>query len=112
MYNDLKTELALLLGISKDALHIHLGLALFVALILILRRSPGSIVPWLGVLAAETANELIDIFHWYGGSLSFEIGDSPKDFVNTMLWPTVVTIAFRITAARRVGQQRRVEDSG
>ena len=29
MYNALKTDLATFLGISKDALHIHTGLALF-----------------------------------------------------------------------------------
>lgn len=42
MYNALKTDLAAFLGISKDALHIHLGLAIIVALLLLLRRRKAS----------------------------------------------------------------------
>ena len=101
MYNAIKTNLADFLGITKDALHIHLGLAIFVALIVILRRSPGSIIPWLGVLAFEVLNEVLDIFHWHAGAFSFEIGDAFKDVANTMFWPTVAMIGFRIAAARR-----------
>ena len=53
MYNDLKITISEAVGLSKDALHIHLGLAIFVALILVLRKSPASLVPWLGLLAFE-----------------------------------------------------------
>lgn len=41
MYNSLKTDLATWLAISKDALHIHIGLAIFFALALLLRRRRG-----------------------------------------------------------------------
>lgn len=101
LYNALKTDLADLLGITKDALHIHLGLAIFALIIVIFRRSPGSVLPWLGVLAFELANELLDIFHWHEGAFSFEIGDAFKDVANTMFWPTVAMLAFRIVAARQ-----------
>jgi len=100
MYNTIKTELALWLGISKDALHIHLGLAIFAILIVLLRRSPGSLIPWLGVLAFELINEAMDIFHWHEGAFSFEVGDSFKDLVSTMFWPTVVMLGVRIAAVR------------
>lgn len=96
MYNALKTDLATFLGISKDALHIHLGLALFVGLILVLRRSPSSPLPWLTVLGFELANELMDIFHRHAGVWSFELGDSGKDLVNTMLWPTAILVLARL----------------
>ena len=100
MYNTIKTELALWLGISKDALHIHLGLAIFAILILVLRRSPGSPIPWLGVLAFELVNEAMDIFHWHEGTCSFEIGDSFKDLVSTMFWPTIIMLGVRLKALR------------
>lgn len=102
MYNALKTDLATFLGISKDALHIHLGLILFVGLVLILRRSPSNLLPWLVVLAFELANELMDIFHWHPGAWSFELGDSGKDLINTMVWPTVILILARL---RLLGQR-------
>lgn len=101
MYNALKTDLAEFLGITKDALHIHIGLAIFFGLVVVLRRSPSSILPWLGLLAFELVNELMDIFHWHQGTFSFEIGDSLKDVINTMIWPTVALLTFRFVERRR-----------
>lgn len=101
MFNSIKTDLALWLGISKDALHIHVGLAIFFGLVLLLRRGPDSVLPWLGLLAFEVLNEVIDVFHWHEGAFSFEIGDSLKDIVNTMLWPTIAVFASKMFFRRR-----------
>ncbi len=109
MYNALKTDLAVLLGITKDALHIHIGLAIFLGLLLLLKRSPASLLAWLGVLGFELANELMDIFHWHAGAFSFELGDSLKDIANTMAWPTVALICFRVANAQRHRAVGRVE---
>ena len=101
MYNAIKTDLATWIGISKDALHIHIGLAIFFALVLILRRRPASIVPWLGLLGLELLNEVIDVFHWHEGAFSFEVGDALKDIVNTMIWPSVALLTLRFIERRR-----------
>ncbi|MBU1306833.1 MAG: hypothetical protein KKF33_15105 [Alphaproteobacteria bacterium] len=93
MYNAIKTGLAEMLGLSKDALHIHVGLAVFVVAAMVFRRS--LLLPWLVVFAFELANELIDISHWNHGAFAFEVGDSLKDLINTMLWPTVAVIVLR-----------------
>jgi cell shape-determining protein MreD len=95
MYNALKTELSDLLGISKDALHIHLGLGIFLIAALVFRRSLASWVPWLVLLAFELVNELIDIFHLHQGTISFDFAGSLKDVLNTMFWPTVVLVVAR-----------------
>lgn len=95
MYNALKTQLAELLGVTKDALHIHIGLAIFLGVALVFRRSLASWIPWLALLAFELVNELMDIFHIHEGVIGFEVGDSMKDVLNTMFWPTVVPIAAR-----------------
>ena len=79
----------------------HLGLAIFVGLILLLRKSPTSWLPWLGVLGFELFNEVMDIFHWHMGAFSFELGDSLKDIANTMVWPTIALICFRLDDARK-----------
>lgn len=93
MYNTLKTQLSEFLGITKDALHIHIGLAIFLGVALVFRRSLASWIPWLVLLAFELVNELMDIFH--EGIAGFAMGDSLKDVLNTMFWPTVVFIAAR-----------------
>ena len=46
MLNRIKTELSELLFLSRDALHIHIGLGIYVAAMLLFRRGPASIVPW------------------------------------------------------------------
>lgn len=51
LLNPFKTELSELFGVSKDALHVHLGLLAFVLAVALLRKSPASVVPWLCVLA-------------------------------------------------------------
>lgn len=101
MYNALKTQLSELLGITKDALHIHIGLAIFLAVALVFRRSLASWVPWLALFAFELANELMDIFHVHEGVIGFEFGDSLKDILNTMFWPSIVLIVARWQRRRR-----------
>lgn len=107
MLNRMKTELSELLFLSKDALHIHVGLAIYVAAMLVFRRGPASMVPWLVVLAFELANELLDGLHHF--SFEVELTAALRDIGNTMLWPTVVLLL-----ARRFGikeQRRNIETS-
>lgn len=95
MYNALKTQLSEVVGITRDALHIHVGMAIFFGVALIFRRPLANWVPWLTLLAFELVNELMDIFHIHNGVLGFELGDSLKDIVNTMFWPTIVLVVAR-----------------
>jgi hypothetical protein len=98
MLNAIKTDLSELLHLSKDALHIHIGIGLYAMAVLAFRRGPGSWLPWLTVLGFELANEAIDIFHH--GFAHLEVSGSIKDLFNTMFWPTIVLTAARIQARR------------
>jgi len=99
VYNAFKTQISDLLGISKDALHIHLGLAIYLIVVVVFRRPLASWVPWLALLGFEIVNEFTDIFH--EGVMRFQVGDSLKDVLNTMFWPTVVLLAARWHRSRR-----------
>jgi hypothetical protein len=103
MYNAIKNQLSEILGITKDALHVHIGLAIFLGVALVFRRSLASWIPWLALLAFEIANELMDILYWNGRAIGFDLGDSPKDIVNTMFWPTVVFLVARWMKRRAAG---------
>src|SRR5512134_3996449 len=48
------------LGLSKDALHIYVGLAVFLLTALALRQSLRSLLPWLAVVVVALAGELFD----------------------------------------------------
>lgn len=95
MLNALKTDLSELLGLSKDALHVHLGLVVMLAAMVVFRKSPASFVPWVAVLVIELLNEALDVFHWHEGHLDFSTWGGVKDVLNTMLWPTVILMLAR-----------------
>jgi hypothetical protein len=100
-FQALKVELVAVLGLSKDALHIHVGLAIFVVATLALRRRLGTPIPWLLVFAAAAAGEALDrsgdlqtLGHWQWRA-------SAHDFVNTLFWPTVLFAIVRWRLASR-----------
>ena len=97
MLDPLKVALSEFVHLSKDALHIHLGLAVYLIAALLLRRPAGSWWPWLVLLALELVNEVLDLgAHMRHGGISlWSIGGSLKDIVNTMFWPTALLIALR-----------------
>lgn len=101
MLNTFKTELSELLHLSKDALHIHIGIGLYVIAMLAFRRGPGSWSPWLTVLSFGLLNEAIDLYH--NGVSHPELFGSLKDMINTMIWPTVIVAFARIQARRSRG---------
>ncbi len=82
-------------GLSKDALHIYFGLALFVLVRLIWRWRGGWLIAWLAVLAMACGGEFLD--------LSAEVGRADiqpdaahwHDIWNTMFWPTILLLAGR-----------------
>lgn len=98
MLNAMKTDLSELLHLSKDALHIHIGIGLYVIAMLALRRGPGSWWPWLTVLGFALLNEAIDLYH--NGISHPELSGSLKDMINTMVWPTAIVVFARIHSRR------------
>ena len=83
MLNKIKTELTEVLLLSRDALHIHVGLGIYVLAMIIFRRGPAGPVPWLVVLAFELTNEAIDAVH--GQHWDLDISGAVRDIGNTML---------------------------
>tara|TARA_R100000365_G_C2681334_1_gene26638 strand:+ start:272 stop:496 length:225 start_codon:yes stop_codon:yes gene_type:complete len=69
MFKALKTELSEVLHLSKDALHIHLGLAIYLVVLLTLARGRRLCPPRATVLVFALFNEAVDIFH-HGPSTS------------------------------------------
>lgn len=98
MLEPFKTALADMLHMSKDALHIHLGLGLFLIVAALTRRSPGSWLPWMVLLAFELVNEGFDLAHdvAYGVLRPMSLLAAFKDILNTMLWPSALMIAVRL----------------
>ena len=77
-------------GLAKDALHVHIGLAIFILVRLCWRWRGGWAVAWVVALAAAAGGEWLDIkAELGGGALQPDVGHW-HDLWNTMLWPSVL----------------------
>jgi len=94
-YTHLKDLISQYTGLEKDALHIHAALLIYILAVILFRRSPRGVLPWLIVFGVELANEAHDVWANWGAPLSWSLSESGKDIWNTMLWPTVLLIAER-----------------
>jgi hypothetical protein len=84
--------------LSKDALHIYLGLGVFVVTALVFRkRIQSSLVPWLAVLLVASLGEIVDMHDDIKTLGYWRWAASLHDVLNTMFWPTVLLILARFT---------------
>lgn len=82
-------------GLSRDALHIYVGLTLLIAASCITRKSLGSFSSWLVVLAGASLIELFDLMDDKASLGYWRWGASLHDIANTLFWPTVLVVACR-----------------
>ncbi len=99
-FQQAKLDLVTLLGLSKDALHIYVGLTVFLLATLVSRKRLGSPIPWLLVLAVAVVGEAWDLYddlrtigHWRWRA-------SWHDVWNTLFWPTVLLVIGRLKLLR------------
>ncbi len=84
-------------GLSKDTLHVYVGMAIFLGVAGLARRPLRSLVPWLAVLVVTCVGEVVDMRHNLAmhGSLLWQ--GSVHDLFNTLFWPTVMLMLARCT---------------
>lgn len=85
-------------GLSKDALHIHVGLALFLIMVWLFRKTPRSLVPLLVVLAVAAIGEVLDARDDFRSLGHWRWKASLHDIVNTTFWPAVLWVLWRARA--------------
>ncbi|WP_272010772.1 hypothetical protein [Roseovarius sp. ZX-A-9] len=84
------------LGMSGDTLHVHFGLALFLACAFLLRkRRYGMLLAWGVVAVLQALNEILDARDWIIWTGSVNWLETAKDFGTTLFWPTVLLLAWR-----------------
>ena len=94
-YQNAKLIILSILEISKDAVHIHVGLIVFFAAVVLWRK--GSIDAWCLFPAIVVASlmELLDLRDDYsdqGSIRAAALTASVHDLINTMLWPVVIVV--------------------
>lgn len=93
LYQQLKLVLIDGSGLSKDALHIYAGMAVYLVVRLGLRRPAW--LAWIAVVAAALVGEWLDIEGEYlRGRLAPDTAHW-HDIWNTCLWPSVLVVVER-----------------
>jgi hypothetical protein len=93
----LKLDIIGFSGLSKDALHVYLGLTVWLLAAALFRRSIATLRPWLAVLVVALGIEAFDAFDDWVDLGRWRYKASLHDIVNTMFWPTVLTLLARFT---------------
>lgn len=90
-----KVHLADYSGLTRDALHIHIGIGLYFVLVFLLRRSPRSWLPALVVLGVCLLGEVFDIINVAQLGQHQKPFENLHDIANTMAWPVIFTLYAR-----------------
>jgi len=85
------------LGLAKDALHVHVGLLLFVGSALIFRWPVRSWKPWAVALAGALIGEAWDLRDSLVYHTRIALRGNFHDIWNTMLWPSALLLLARTT---------------
>jgi hypothetical protein len=96
-------------AISHDALHVMVGVLLWLVLGVPTRRALSSWYPWLWLLAFILWNETVDLWVERWPDPGQQYGEGAKDVLLTMILPTVLMFAVRFRPAMfaRGGRKRR-----
>lgn len=89
------------LGLSKDALHIYVALALFLGSAALFRWRLASWRPWLLVLAAALIGEAWDLYDSLVYDTPIRLRANWHDIWNTLFWPTMLLGLARWTKVLR-----------
>lgn len=103
------------LHLAKDALHIYVGLAVFLGACVLFRWNARQWKPWLLVLLVALVGEALDIRDRIGAFQRVVTWENLKDIINTVAIPTVLLLTARYTDFFTRGPQASVavpQDSG
>jgi cell shape-determining protein MreD len=94
-FQDAKLWLLDLIGLSKDALHVYVGMIVFLGVALAFRLPLRDWRPLAAVFLAAVAGELFDLFESLAPLQEPHWAAAWHDLWNTMFWPTVLFVLAR-----------------
>ena len=84
-------------NLSKDALHIYVGLGVMLLVVILFKKSVRDWRPLAAVAVASIAGELWDIIDTFSHGGTPHWNANWKDVWNTMFWPTILFGLARFT---------------
>ena len=96
-FQSYKHELVQIADLSKDALHIYVGLTVFLVGAAVAPRGLRSTAALLAVLAVALVGEVLDLRDEWRAHEHLKWGASLHDLLNTCFWPLVLWLLARYT---------------
>ena len=96
-FQHFKVWLSQAVGLPKDALHVYVGLAVFLIVAILSRRPLRSTLPIGAVIAAALAGEIWDVVETNAAGQRIVWAASWHDLWNTCFWPAVLFLLARYT---------------
>ncbi|XDF34514.1 hypothetical protein RBH89_20215 [Paracidovorax avenae] len=97
LVQSLKLAIVSVTGLSKDALHIYVGISIFLIIRLFSQKYADTFLPVAVVLTIACIGEFLDMRDDIDSLGYWRWGASLHDVVNTALWPLVLSIFMRRT---------------
>ena len=101
-YQSIKQTVLTISGLSKDAIHLYVGMAVFSVWVVLFKKAIRSFKSLLPVIAVALLMESIDIwdnFHTIG---KLRLLASLHDILNTVFWPLMMVLLFKLIERREV----------
>ena len=100
-FQEAKLALLAFVGLPKDALHIYVGLIVFLGAAALFRRPLSSWLPLGAVLLAALGGELWDVIDTRNAGRDVAWWRNWHDVWNTLFWPAVLFLLARSTRVLR-----------
>jgi hypothetical protein len=100
-FQAIKHDLQSTVGLSKDALHIYVGLAVFLVTAAIARLGLRSIAPLVAALLVAILGEALDARDNFRTLGQWRVGASVHDVLNTLFWPLALWLLARYSRVFR-----------
>ena len=95
LYQEFKLIVVEFTGLSKDALHIYVGLLTFFAAVAVLKKGNVDSSALIPVVVVALLMEVIDLIGNYQTMDSMFWGNSVHDLANTLFWPLAIVLLTR-----------------
>ncbi len=89
-----------MLSISKDAVHVYVGLTVFFLAVVVWKKGRIVSACLIPVVVAALAMEVLDLYDDWQSLGHLRWAASVHDIVNTSLWPVVIVVLVKIHALK------------
>ena len=95
-YQSIKLPILVFFHLSKDAVHIHIGLAVLFMYVLLFRKPMASLKNLIPLLLVASVMELLDIWDDKNSLGYIRWSSSLHDMVNTVFWPVCIVFLAKL----------------